>query len=177
MFLALLLLTFFPVPALAHVTKADGDMKVMVHMDPDDEPIAGPPTTLHFLFRHAKTGFEMENCDCTVRIAPYKDLADIETKGDLIRLNETMREASGSRVYAITQSFPSKAVYAIVVEGKPLDTTAFAPFSITFDKRVDRSKSVLTTPSTIPIGHVMIGAGLVLLIALVWQFSRRQRPV
>jgi hypothetical protein len=160
---ALALLTA-PTPTLAHVTKSDGDMKVMMHLDPDDEPLAGSSTKLHLLFRHAQQSFELSNCDCAVWIAPYKDLASIEATGTHIPLSEDMREASDSRVYATTTTFPTRGIYALVVEGTPREESAFKPFRVVFDTRVDQeSSAVLKTPSTLPLPYGMLAAGLVLL--------------
>ncbi len=171
--LLIAILSSLPFSATAHVTKADGPMKVMVHMDPDDEPIAGQATALHLLFKHSDGLFELENCTCTAQIVPYKDLADVAENADKVVLEPSMRESSGSRVYSFTHTFPTKGMYAIIVEGTPKDST-FEPFRIVFDKRVERSSSMLTSPSTFSVGHVMMTAGFALLTFLVWVTVRRR---
>src|SRR5438045_57931 len=53
----------------AHVLKTDGNIGAVLHIDPDDDPIAGSQASFFFEFKDIQGKFQSQNCDCTFSIA------------------------------------------------------------------------------------------------------------
>src|SRR5689334_16513316 len=59
---------FLPQKVSAHILKYDGSIGAVLHVNPDDDPIAGETTGFFFEFKDKKNKFLPENCDCLVRV-------------------------------------------------------------------------------------------------------------
>ena len=178
----ILVLAFLVLPpwAYAHITKSDGPMSVMLHTDPDDEPIGGTPTLFHVLFRTRDTNFSIENCDCLLYVGPYADKDLLEKRGHQIAITPALKEKSGSRVYALPYTFPDrKGVYAVIITGSPKEGSEFEPFRIEFSERVARTSGVDTlSNSWLTYSIIVLGGSL--LICLTFLGARRfgtKRPI
>ncbi|MEJ0021877.1 MAG: hypothetical protein WDN47_04890 [Candidatus Doudnabacteria bacterium] len=131
-FLAVLFFGFAQ-PVSAHVFKTDGSITVLMHANPDDDPIAGQPASLLFGITDTANKFDPANCDCKVSISDKsKQLLD----ESLLRI-----AGAAPSLYALTIpfTFPERAVYSIVVTGAPKTAGAFQNFQVEYDLRVDRT--------------------------------------
>lgn len=54
--------------ALAHFPATDKQMTVTLHVDPNDQPIAGQPAVLNFIYDDQQGKFNSQKCDCRVAI-------------------------------------------------------------------------------------------------------------
>ncbi len=118
----------------AHVLETDGSVGAVLHIDPADDPIVGENTTLFFDFKDKQNKFQIEKCDCRLMILE---------NGQQI-FSAPMSSAS------VSFTFPKKDIYSVQVNGTPLITNDFSPFSLKYDVRVDReaNKSAVTVPSS-----------------------------
>ncbi|HVS79356.1 MAG TPA: hypothetical protein VHF05_00010 [Candidatus Paceibacterota bacterium] len=127
--------------ASAHTTETNAGTSVLLHVDPDDDPIAAQPANIILIYQNGTSTLDLSTCQCA---------ASVEQNGQTL-LSEDFSSsidvaiAGGSAEFPFT--FPAKGVYEITVEGKPKAGAAFEPFSVTFDQRVDRAAPA---PAAIP---------------------------
>jgi hypothetical protein len=127
--LALVALTWLSIApvALAHVLKYDGTIGAVMHVDPDDDPIAGQVATFFFEFKDTSGKFSLTTCDCTI---------SVQAQGKEIFSSPLSSSASA------TYTFPQKDIYTISVIGTPKSSNAFQPFTLTYNLRVERAATV-----------------------------------
>jgi hypothetical protein len=125
----------------AHQIKTDGSMSVLLHTDPNDDPYAGMPAMLHFVFTDSEKQFKMEDCECHAYISPYNQREAIEKKGFVADLNApNITRVYGS--YTFEYVFPQRDVYAVLVKGAPKNGAAFKPFSMLYDLRIAKGENL-----------------------------------
>ncbi len=173
----LLVPTFTPVDA--HVLKTDGNIGAVLHINPDDDPIADQQTGFFFEFKDKQNKFTPQSCTCTF---------SVEEDGKTIFSQPLFQNnASPSLENAsVFFTFPERNVYQIKVAGSPTTPGAFQKFSLTYDVRVARQSSNPSPnsngsqPSQGPnwfvthIPHLIAGLiiGLFLLAAFVKQIKK-----
>ncbi len=118
-------------PISAHVLQSDGDVGAVLHIDPDDDPIANSPATLIFELKDRTDKFQPSNCDCSVTV--LSEGKNIFSQA-VFQNNSEPTESSASILF----TFPQKGVYQVVLAGKPKQENTFQPFSLTYDIRVSR---------------------------------------
>jgi hypothetical protein len=156
-FLTVLVLSFiiynlaFIIPVFAHVLQSDGSIGAVMHIDPDDDPIANSPATLYFDIKDKNGQFNVTKCNCRV---------DIYEGGKVIY--------SSTLTPAFPYTFPGKDVYQIHLVGSPQSPGDFPPFNIIYDIRVDKTSSGQTVPqnSNWFSSHLylMVGIGVILAV-------------
>lgn len=120
----------------AHILKTDGSLGAVLHVDPQDDPIAGEESTFFFEMKDREGKFTPENCVCTFRVI------------------EGSKEIYSGEAVAITGGvsysfvFTRKDIYQVQLTGKPKTPNAFQPFTVTYDIRVERVSSNLSDDKT-----------------------------
>ncbi len=154
-------------PASAHVLKSDGNIGAILHINPDDNPKSGTPTTYALAFTDTSDHFTLKNCNCTVAIqADGQTLAtqDLVSKYPLDSEN--------------TYTFPKANVYTLKVTGQPKKGDVFQPFILTYTVRVEAgNKTGLNTqpfPLTLAIGMALM-MSLILLGAYASEHNIEHR--
>ena len=140
--LLFLITSLAPLFAQAHTLKTMGDVGVLLHVDPDDEPLAGETATLYVDIKSAQKN---ASCGCTLSIS--QNSATIYTT--------TLKGASAAVPYV----FPAAGIYQITVAstGAPMPA-----FTLTFDQRVMRPAS---QESGVPLWvYTLMGAVLVCIV-------------
>lgn len=127
--LFLLAVNLLPHLADAHVLEKDVSVGAILHISPDDDPLAKQESSFYFDFKDKAGKFTLENCDCTVII---------RRAGEPI-ISKPLAETN-------TVIFPAKDVYTIEVHGSPREAGVFEPFTLSYDLRVER-EAVVTPPS------------------------------
>ncbi len=174
---------FSPKNAEAHILKTDGNIGAVLHIDPEDDPIAGSQAGFFFEFKDKQNKFTPQNCDCTFSIA--------ENGKEIFSQPLFQNSANPSLDSAsLFFTFSEKNVYQVKVVGKPNNPDVFQPFTLTYDVRVAREtpnsasnsnqnqNSLSQTTSSnwfsTHIPHIIGGAivGLFLIFALVKQLSK-----
>ncbi len=134
------LLLSFPNPVSAHVLKSDGSVGAVIHIDPEDDPIAGQETGFYFEFKDKQNKFKAENCDCTFSVM---------AGGEEIFTQPLFQDNSPSLSNAsVSYTFPRRDVYQVTVKGKPQTSNTFQPFTLTWDIRVERTVENTTSENT-----------------------------
>jgi hypothetical protein len=141
--------------AFAHVLKTDGTIGAVLHIDPEDDPIAGQDASIFFEFKDTKNQFKVENCNFNVVIT--------EDGQELSR--QQLADSSSHIIY----SFPHKGIYTVTVSGVP-NNGSFQQFSLSYDVRVAREgTSTNTSPNHLPwitAGVLALGLPLALFFKL-----------
>lgn len=115
----------------AHVLVRDKNIGAVLHIDPDDDPIAGQQSGFFFEFKDTTNKFRPENCDCNFIVSENGQTVYSQP---LFQNNDKPTLTNASIFY----TFPKRDVYQILVVGKPNTSGAFQPFTLHYDIRVDR---------------------------------------
>jgi hypothetical protein len=113
-----------PPAVSAHILETSGSIGGVIHIDPDDDPIVGLPSTLMFELKDKENKFELQQCDCSVKIFKNDELIHQE----LLSSN------------SLPFIFPEKNIYRIEVSGNPKNQE-FSPFHLSYSVRVSREDS------------------------------------
>lgn len=128
-FAALSVLLCFVPSAFAHEWQTFGDLIVLLHSDPDDNPIAREPARLYFYFRDADEAWRVETCGCVVSVS---------TRGAEIFSGVPMLlsdESYGSNVLALDYIYPARGAYTVRISGT---TARNEPFELRYTARIER---------------------------------------
>ena len=123
------------VPASAHFLKSDRDIGAVLHLDPEDDPIAGQDTPLFFDIKDTAGKFVSDGCNCNVSVSQNG------TQLSAVAATPTSTGLSADIL------FPTKDVYRLTLTGQPIDAGAFQSFSMTWDIRVDRTSADASSSS------------------------------
>lgn len=119
------MLFFNPASVSAHTLKIDGNIGVILHIDPDDAPAAGSESKLFAEVEDKSGRFNVnnpENCDCRLTIK-QKDV-----------VLKVLPVTTGGVYSQIRYTFPSSGTYHIIIEGKPSGKgVAFQSFTTNFE--------------------------------------------
>ncbi len=134
-------LFFLPIAVSAHVLETQGSLGAVLHIDPDDSPIAGEPSGIFFEFKDKANRFKLENCNCHLII---------ERANSKI-YDQVFTTASGGSF-----TFPAQDVYSVKAVGSPKTGNVFEPFELSYSIRVERglTDAAVSGPSpkkTVPI--------------------------
>ena len=169
---SLLILSFLSLivhPVSAHTLKIDGNFGITIHIDPDDEPVAGYESKILFDIQDKTKQFNPStpgNCDCFLAI---------ESEGKQLT---SMPLISGNQFAQLRYTFPQTGTYSLKVSGKWNGAgQTFEPFNATFtyyvggepnsqkEKRITESNTLKTyLPFVILIG---IGSIVTLFLFLI----------
>lgn len=160
----LLLCSFFIfVPKTeAHFIAFDKEIGAILHIDPNDDPIAGEQASFFFEFKDKQNKFKPQDCNCTFEI---DENGKVIFTQPLFANNQNPSLNNASIIYTL----PQKDVYQIKVIGKPMKQNAFQPFLLSWDIRVDQ-QTTNTTPSnnfilsflSVHLMHFLVGGASVL---------------
>lgn len=181
--ITLLTITFLffssPMYASAHVLKTDGTIGAVMHVTPEDDPIAGDRSDFFFEFKDTQNRFQPAMCECVVHV--------IEN-GKQIYSRALFAENTNPSLQntSFSYTFPKRGVYSLQVVGKPLTPGVFPKFQLTYDIRVDRisenktesstaSESAATNFFTVHAIHLLpAGAAIVFMILLIRQKKKER---
>jgi hypothetical protein len=154
-------LSSFVTPTFAHILASDKNIGAVLHVNPNDDPIAGSQTSFFFEFKDKENKFRPDNCDCTFSI--------IENEREIYAqpLFQDNTDPSLSNA-SVSYTFPQKDVYRVKVIGKPLSENDFQPFTLTWDFRVDKqvNQTSQTNNTSTKLLNYIIVLGLVIIIII-----------
>lgn len=122
----LLVLLGFPLSVFAHHEAVDGDMRVVMHVDPLDRPAAAAPATFSFEFKDNLHQFQPQYCNCV--LALYQ--------GNKLVYSTRLFEQE-----AVSYTFTEAGNYSALLTGNPKIDGEFQPFSVTYDLPVAQQLS------------------------------------
>ncbi|CAN5154256.1 hypothetical protein BH09PAT2_BH09PAT2_10820 [soil metagenome] len=112
-------------PVMAHTLKIDGNIGITLHIDPDDEPLAGKEAKILFDIQDKSHQFDSanpSNCNCFLEI---KDSSKSLEKLSLV---------AGNTYSQLRYTFPYGGKYTFIVTGKwDGQGVPFTPFSASYD--------------------------------------------
>jgi hypothetical protein len=123
--------------AKGHELETGGSVGAIMHVDPDDEPIANEPATFYFDFEYKQRQFNLQGCNCAVTIT------------------QNGRQVFGQSLTENTFSytFPEQGAYVLEVAGKPKPPEEFQDFTLRYDVTV-RAKQAGGTGNSPPVAAV-----------------------
>lgn len=114
--------------ANAHFITRNGAVGAILHMDSDDDPVAGQKTGFHFDIKDSTNKFKPSECDCVVNIYEKEQLLytykDVDSQDGLYEIN-------------FKYVFPQKDLYKVELIGMPKTQDSFSEFKISYDVRVE----------------------------------------
>lgn len=164
----------------AHMLKTDQGIGAVIHIDPEDDPIAGEVSNIYFEFKDKEGKFKASECECQFIVK--KDGQQIFSTA-LFEGNSEPNLSSS----AVSFTFPERNIYQIQVVGKPKTEGGFNSFTLNYDIRVERQSEGLSGSSVgeIPptkessffidhIIHFFVGGVGIVVVVLVLFYSRKR---
>lgn len=153
--------TFLPVKLNAHELAEDNSVAAILHIDPEDKPIAGIEQKLIFSFNDSSKIFNLENCDCELNIFEGSSLVD------QIKLNIV-----ASTISENSYIFKNSGRHYIKLIGNPKDD-AFEPFEIDYEVNVSEGMVSNFASKTFIFGFV--GFNILILITVLKLYNKLNR--
>jgi hypothetical protein len=110
---ALLLVGLWVAPTQAHVLEADGGISAVLHMPPDDAPIAGKATYINLAFASGDPDFN---------ISDYQIQVSLQRNTSILQTASMQPDSGSSRDGTATVTFPEPGAYRLNVRGNPLQS-------------------------------------------------------
>ena len=114
-------------PVSAHVLQTDNGVSAILHIKPDDNPIAGKAVPINFLFSNDVGGFSLNRYDVQLSLIQDGVVKFTAPVKPLFFGSATEGETMGT--------FPKVGVYTVQAAGKSTDATSPA-FTLNFTVRV-----------------------------------------
>jgi hypothetical protein len=146
--------------ASAHVLKTDGTMGVVLHINPDDNPISGQSTNYVLYFNDTTGKFSLPGCLCGISISE---------NGAVIAKNslDVSSQQESSNIFV----FPRPDVYTLHVTGSPKESGTFQPFSLDYIVRVSGSNSSLHQDFPLSLWLAIgLDMGIILLFGIAMMY-------
>lgn len=133
----------FPQYVGAHILRTDRTISALLHVDPDDTPVAHMQSVLSFEFEDKTNQFSINNCNCILAI---------KNNGHTIYAQKLSPNNTSSTHLVGTNAlytFPQIGVYDVTLVGTPKTQDAFQPFTLSFFLRVttDNRSFTINTPT------------------------------
>lgn len=117
--------------AQAHVLKFDNGIGAVLHMDPQDDPVAGELTRFYFEFSDKTGTFDAQTCDCSVEVSRNN-----------VTLEKLAVRTDSREALAAQFTFPLRGAYQITVSGSPKNSGAFPSFTLSYVVRVNKGAGI-----------------------------------
>ncbi|HRN95842.1 MAG TPA: hypothetical protein PLD54_00160 [Candidatus Levybacteria bacterium] len=159
------LFVLFHPTAYAHIEKSDGAISAILHINPDDDPVAQEKSSLYFDFTDTNNEFSFQNCMCTV---------DVLANGTLIH-TETLSQPTLEpfTIHGFEYTFPSKNVYTIIIHGIPTQLATFQPFTLEYDIRVEKESQIADVSSRSPDTHFFVFGTLIIGLGIIYMSKKK----
>jgi hypothetical protein len=117
---------------LAHSLEQDGPITAVLHIAPDDDPVAGVPTNMFLDFTSTDPDFSLDSYTVTVTLQGVSTSSAAPTTS----ISKSSDTNSGSAQVV----FPQAGTYKVIVRGTPISTPSShsKTFSMTFNVRAER---------------------------------------
>jgi hypothetical protein len=117
-------------PVAAHVLITNDSIGATLHIDPDDDPIAGALTSFFLEFKDTENKFQLSDCRCQAFV--YQNGNEIYFTS-LKAVNENSPLSSSFQF-----KFPAKGTYELLIKGAPVSAGAFNEFEMRETIAVER---------------------------------------
>ncbi len=147
----------------AHVLESDGGVAAVLHMPPDDVPIAGDNTYVGLAFSSDDSAFDITAYDTSVEI--QRDSVAVQTT-TLTTSSESSRDGN------TTVIFPVAGVYRVIASGTPKQ--AGVAFRLVYSVRVSPPAGSKTVHTTAGPDFWILSCGSLVLLAVIARYNIRQ---
>ncbi len=155
-----------PQVTFAHILKTDGVIGAVLHVNPEDDPIAGEESSFFFEFKDKTNKFDPADCECIVTI--LQSGKQIYSQ-NLFENNDAPSLENASFSF----TFPQKNVYKISISGKPIKANSFQVFNLEYDIRVSREiEAKVSSGSNSNILTITIISGIALFFGILYLLKR-----
>jgi|GEM_PF-2340693 len=122
------------VPAQAHVLKQSNGVGAVLHIAPDDDPVAGELTSIGLDFSSSVAGFNLDRYAVAVSIEGTSVTASTPPV--------SLQPDGSASLYGVAKvTFPSPGAYNIVVRGTPYTgVTEGQAFTLKYEVRAERPR-------------------------------------
>lgn len=130
-----LLSILLPFTALSHEVKQANTLEILLHLEPQDSPIAREVSNLYFNVSDLEDKFSFPDCACKVSIA---------SSGNVL-LDRELTAADeapdwGVNVSRVEFVFPSLGIYQVSIEGRSR-ANLYQAFKLVYDVRIERESA------------------------------------
>ena len=161
--------------ASAHVLLTDKNIGLVLHIDPEDDPVVGEPASFFFEFKDKSGQFDPKQCDCQMIIS--KDGQEIYKTNIYSGVAQPdFDNAAGF------YTFLEKGIYQIQVSGQSSNPDQFENFFLSEEIRIDRDRTQVAPSvqknnfwSDHKLHLIVFGFGMVLVLVIV--FYQRKKHV
>ncbi len=148
----------------AHELQSEGSVHVIMHINPDDNPIAGKQSTLVFYVFDDQENFSGTHCACNVGVTMDG------TK--LLSKPINIGDKGFNHVGELPFSFPMLGDYQINFSGKPIDGSSFQTFNLNYPLAVSQAGRTNNPDKPFFIGAAVLGLAMIgLVIFTVREFK------
>jgi hypothetical protein len=156
--IALLLLTMFSAPAIAHNVEMAGDVAGTWHITPDENPKAGEPAQVWIaLTRKGGEVLPLEQANCKLAVYPQPN-----TEGDQPILQPQLKAIAVEKYKGIPGAdvvFPSPGLYEMELNCAPKKAGDFAAFEMQSEARVAAASVNWQGTATFWVIPIILGVG------------------
>ena len=157
-----------PALVLAHEIQSDKGISVLLHVEPNDDPVAGNEATFYFAINDSANHFNAAFCHCVVSVKAGKRIIFFHT-------NVYQHKTS---IYGVTDHFifPSEGDYSVQLSGMPTNGHVFQPFAVSYDLGVLHENTAIHKRKLVYDGLFIVGLliGLFLLPTVYIRMTRNR---
>ncbi len=111
----------------AHTLRVDGQTGITLHIEPDDEPVAGEPSKLLISIQDKSNAFLRNASTCICEVS-------VKNGDEVVDSIDFAPDSEGST--AIDYTFENSGQNKVTISGQPSLGTEFEPFNVSFNYRV-----------------------------------------
>jgi hypothetical protein len=156
------------VPAVsAHVIEGDGSIAILLHLEPNDDPIIGKAAVAKFTVSDSSNEFAFEKCDCMFSVTHTEQDGRPEVTPAAFLIENKGRLASFSYVF-------KEGDYVLTLAAVPKPGAKFNPFTTVFNVQITNDGSTFAPPH-IHEGHYLHTAVILAVFAVFFILHIRDR--
>jgi hypothetical protein len=158
LFLVIIGLSFNGGIAQAHSLKTNNGFSAVMHIDPDDDPLANQPTVLNFLIGNEKLHYTQTD---------YRNSVTISANGTVLKKLSVDQSVFGNAGDGIAKyTFPSVNVYTVDLRGVLISDPS-VNFHMSFIVRVTGTLGTVAVTNGRSSEVILIGAGSLVVLSIV----------
>lgn len=148
-------------PVSAHVQNADNGVSAVMHILPDDSPVAAKLTQIQFTFGGSTEDFSTAACACTLEVR----------RGSGETTTSQLTPVTGTGTTANTSvTFPREGVYDLTVK-----SLTGRPFAITFVVRVDPAGGARNVAGGIDVVFISVASLAIIAVLAYYTIAGGER--
>lgn len=155
--------------AQAHVLQSNNGVSAVLHIVPDDDPVAGIATEIGLEFNSTLPQFDLTNYNVVITL---QDTSSATAGSPVAMASDSSAPLSGTAEV----TFPQPGSYTLTVKGTPVNGGG-ATFTIPYEVRAERpqtASSETSTTNSAGFDSMMVGVATLGLLGIIAQYQIRQ---